>query len=205
MSKFRVDYEDNVVVPKGQYEVVITKAEPTTFGTGTDGVRVELTIREDIDQRMQGRKLYDKLFWTEKAFYKPMLIAKALGIPKGIKLGREDFAALILQMPVNANVVLKENDYGEAESIVNYYRAGKELEPSIFSQENTASNEELPEKPIQKAEEKRQFETNCKPIDAEDQRHKVINHCQVKYMELQELYLSELWELILDEGSVGSM
>lgn len=70
-------------IKPGTYEAVITEVEVKTFGTGSQGIKATLTIRDDVDQQFQKRKIFDNLVLTDSAMFKFQQYAKAVGMPEG--------------------------------------------------------------------------------------------------------------------------
>lgn len=124
MSFFNVNHKDagafDPIAP-GKYEALITKVEPTESRAGNPMLKVTLTIRADVEQDFQKRKLFDNLVASEKAMFKFNQVAKAVEIPDGTPVDTmEDFAGQILYKPVE--VTVKNEMYeGKPQDRVTFY------------------------------------------------------------------------------------
>ena len=94
---FSTDYEDVNdfdLIPKGEYEVIITKIEERTTQKGATGLNFTLVIRNDVEQNCKNRCIFHTL-WKRKeptkkdmqvqgySFKQVMQLAKAVGLPSG--------------------------------------------------------------------------------------------------------------------------
>lgn len=123
MSFFTTNYEnvDFEIVPEGEYECIISEVEKTTFSTGSEGLKVTLTIRHDVNQEGAKRKLFDNLVASPKAMFKFNQVSKAIGFPEGTSFNDiSDFAQAIKFKPVRVKVV-HEKYQGENRERVNRY------------------------------------------------------------------------------------
>lgn len=105
--------------PEGEYECLISKAEPTVSKTsGAPMVKVELTIRKDVEQEAGGRKVFDNIVFSEKAMFKVHQIAGVAGVQNANNI--EDFASQLYGKAVK--IKTKNEEYqGKENAKVNYY------------------------------------------------------------------------------------
>ena len=87
---FKVDYKasiDNELIPVGEYEVFVKDCFQNFTKGGTEYIDLQLQIREDIEQPAQKRRIFEKLWLSEKAkgfTYRIMsVISRIAGIPDG--------------------------------------------------------------------------------------------------------------------------
>ncbi len=88
------DISDFELIPKGEYEIVITKIEERTTLNGSTGLNFSLTIRNDVEQEYQNRCIFHTL-WKRRepnqadlqvqgySFKQVMQLAKAVRLPAG--------------------------------------------------------------------------------------------------------------------------
>ncbi|MDE5770903.1 MAG: DUF669 domain-containing protein [Ruminococcus sp.] len=88
------DVQDFDLIPKGEYEVIITKIEERTTQKGATGLNFTLVIRNDVEQKYQNRCIFHTL-WKRKdptqadmqvqgySFKQVMQLAKAIRLPSG--------------------------------------------------------------------------------------------------------------------------
>lgn len=88
------DVQDFDLIPKGEYEVIITKIEERTTQNGATGLNFTLVIRNDVEQKYQNRCIFHTL-WKRKeptqadmqvqeySFKQIMQLAKAVRLPSG--------------------------------------------------------------------------------------------------------------------------
>lgn len=88
------DVQDFDLIPKGEYEVIITKIEEHTTQKGATGLNFTLVIRNDVEQKYQNRCIFHTL-WKRKeptqadlsvngyGFKQIMQLAKAVRLPSG--------------------------------------------------------------------------------------------------------------------------
>lgn len=94
---FNTNYEevqDFDLIPKGEYEVIITKIEERTTQNGATGLNFTLVIRNDVEQKYQNRCIFHTL-WKRReptqadlsvngyGFKQIMQLAKAVRLPSG--------------------------------------------------------------------------------------------------------------------------
>lgn len=94
---FNTNYEevqDFDLIPKGEYEVIITKIEERTTQNGATGLNFTLVIRNDVDQKCRNRLIFHTL-WKRReptqtdmqvqgySFNQVMQLAKAIRLPSG--------------------------------------------------------------------------------------------------------------------------
>ena len=89
------DVQDFDLIPKGEYEVIITKIEERTTQNGATGLNFTLVIRNDVEQKYQNRCIFHTL-WKRKeptqadmqvqeySFKQIMQLAKAVRLPSGM-------------------------------------------------------------------------------------------------------------------------
>ena len=88
------DVQDFDLIPKGEYEVIITKNEERTTPNGATGLNFALTIRSDVEQNCKNRCIFMTL-WKRReptpadmqvqgySFKQIMQLAKAVRLPAG--------------------------------------------------------------------------------------------------------------------------
>ncbi len=88
------DVNDFDLIPKGEYEVILTKIEERTTQKGATGLNFTLVIRNDVEQKYQNRCIFHTL-WKRKeptqadmqvqgySFTQIMQLAKAVRLPDG--------------------------------------------------------------------------------------------------------------------------
>lgn len=88
------DVQDFDLIPKGEYEVIITRIEERTTQNGATGLNFTLVIRNDVQQGCQNRCIFHT-FWKRKepsqadlsvqgySFKQVMQLAKAVRLPAG--------------------------------------------------------------------------------------------------------------------------
>ena len=88
------DVQDFDLIPKGEYEVIITKIEERTTQNGATGLNFALTIRNDVEQKCKNRCIFHTL-WKRReptqadmqvqgySFKQVMQLAKAVRLPSG--------------------------------------------------------------------------------------------------------------------------
>lgn len=94
-------------LPNGKYEAIVSQAEVKKSSAGNDMIKVTLTIREDIQQEGQKRKIFDNLVASEAAMFKFQQVAKAIEMEQGAGVGTiQEFAQAIIYKPVK--ITLKQ-------------------------------------------------------------------------------------------------
>lgn len=88
------EVKDFDLIPKGEYEVIITKIEERTTQKGATGLNFTLVIRNDVEQKFKNRCIFHTL-WKRKeptqadmqvqgySFKQFMQLAKAVRLPSG--------------------------------------------------------------------------------------------------------------------------
>ncbi|MDE6501275.1 MAG: DUF669 domain-containing protein [Ruminococcus sp.] len=88
------DVQDFDIIPKGEYEVIITKIEERTTQNGASGLNLTLVVRNDVEQNCKNRLIFHTL-WKRKeptqadlqvqgySFKQVMQLAKAVRLPAG--------------------------------------------------------------------------------------------------------------------------
>lgn len=126
VSEPRTDFEP---VDEGQYEVVISSVEKTTFSTGSEGLKLVYTIRSDVEQDFGNRKLFDNLVASEKAMWRWNDIGAATNVPDGVSFATAEdvinyYGKHLMGQPLVVNVK-HENYQGRIQERVNaFYNTG---------------------------------------------------------------------------------
>jgi hypothetical protein len=118
------------VLPEGDYEVLISEVEKKQSQSGNDMLKLTLTVRTDVTQEGQKRKVWDYLVATEKAMFKFQQVAKALDFQDGVKYDTiDEFAKAILFKPVQITVKHETSEFNGKtrtnERVVSYGLASK--------------------------------------------------------------------------------
>jgi hypothetical protein len=85
-------------LPIGEYEVICSKAEAGKSGAGNPTIKLELTVRDDVEQTGQRRKFFHNLTFTDKTKGIIQGALKAFGVEDGTnfdspeQMAREAFA-----------------------------------------------------------------------------------------------------------------
>jgi hypothetical protein len=118
-GKAKVKY---VPITPGQYEAVIEKAEATESKSGNAMIKLQVVLRDDVDQEFKNRKLWDYVTDTPNSKWRFDQIAKAIAIPNGIVIETlQDFADIIQGQPVNVTIKQAPGPYGKAVDRITYY------------------------------------------------------------------------------------
>ena len=107
----------------GDYEAIISVTEITTSSGDNPMINVTLTIRNDVEQEGQKRKIFDRLVATERAMFKFHQLAKALQWGQGEGAANlEEFAEKILYQQVKAKLKISpaRGNYAEKNDVVTY-------------------------------------------------------------------------------------
>ena len=114
-------------IPKGDYEVFISEAEPTTFQTGSEGIRLVFTIRNDVSgQKYGGRKLFRNLVATEKAMVFFHQLSKAVGLPHGQSFNSlEEYARAVRGKALIVTVTHGKDQDGNTREEVKAFKESK--------------------------------------------------------------------------------
>lgn len=139
----------------GDYEAIISVTEITESSGGNPMINVTLTLRNDVEQEGQKRKIFDLLVATEKAMFKFHQLAKALQWGQGEGAANlEEYAERILyqQVKVKLKVTPANNGYAAKNEVVTY------LVTDFPTGDNGVGG---PESPYA-------FEEDGKPIDISD-------------------------------------
>lgn len=118
---FTVDYSQAKqgfsLIEDGKYECVLTSIDEVTAKSGTKGYKIEVVLRDDIDQASAGRS-FSQTLWTQKATGQLSggllnAMAKAMRLENGKSYNsiQELFADMILK-PFTAEIVIEEQVYG---------------------------------------------------------------------------------------------
>jgi len=107
------------LVPEGEYEAVISDVKKTTSkNSGAPMLKVTYTIRTDVEQPAQKRKMFDNLVQMDSTIFKFQQLSKAVGIAEGLDIETlEDFAKLIKFKAVRIKVTHRLNDYNGKEEM----------------------------------------------------------------------------------------
>lgn len=115
---FQVNYSevkesDFAPLPAGEYEVVVTKVEiKDVASTGEKKIALELTIRDDIEQAGQKRKLWDDILIRDTMKWKLQQVMKAIQVEDGKKFEKLEDVARELQFKT-ARVKMEKEEYKE--------------------------------------------------------------------------------------------
>jgi len=140
-------------IAEGDYEVYVTEAKIGKSKQGNDMITVTLTVRDDVSQSFQKRKVWDYLVYTDKAKFKLQQVAKALAIPEGTDIATiQDFAKAILYSPFKITIKHSKDEYnGETkvrESISKYSKSEQatqaQKQPDPFQAPTTNNNNSMP-------------------------------------------------------------
>lgn len=110
-------------VPAGEYEVIISEAKVDIFKSGNRGIKVTLTIRDDVDQQGGKRKVFDNFVEVPDAAFKFQNLAKGLEWAEGETVDTlEDYAAKIQFATVRAKfkVTAATAQYAAKNEVVTY-------------------------------------------------------------------------------------
>lgn len=100
------------VLPEGDYEVLISEVEKKQSASGNDMLKLTLTVRTDVAQEGQKRKVWDYLVATPKAMFKFQQVAKALDFQDGVKYDTiDEFAKAILFKAVKITVKHETSEF----------------------------------------------------------------------------------------------
>lgn len=98
-------------VPVGEYEVIASKVEVTTSkSSGAPMLKLQLTIRDDVEQEAQKRKLFDNLVFMDSMVWKIQQVYKAFGLADGVVMNSIEDVAQNLMYKV-ARVKVKHETY----------------------------------------------------------------------------------------------
>lgn len=102
---------DFTPVPVGEYEIIVSKAEATTSkSSGNPMIKLQLTIRDDVPQEAQKRKLFDNIVFQDNMVWKIQQVYKAFGLTDGTTMnGIEDVVSNLLYKV--ARVKVKHETY----------------------------------------------------------------------------------------------
>lgn len=125
---FKTNYQARLI-EKGDYEVIIVKAELLQAETGTKYMNLSMKIREDVEQDFQGEMLYERL-WQNKTTGEYNLrrfnnICKSAGIPEGTNFENEnEFLKEIEGKVFQVNVAVVYDDYRQEDvNTILYYHS----------------------------------------------------------------------------------
>lgn len=129
---FKTNYKDvdsGSLLPEGEYEVTIIKAELRyTKTNNVPNISLDMVIREDVQQMNQRRHIFDSLFKSrETGMYnmqRIQSICKCAGLPEGDEYP-DEYALCNMLMMRNIRIVVKQmmDDYkGEKVAKVHYYK-----------------------------------------------------------------------------------
>lgn len=128
MGFLKVNYDEAGgfdVLPVGDYECMVSEVKVTESSTGKPMLKATLTIRDDIEQGGQKRKIFDNMVEQENMMWKFQQVAKAAGIPNNADLDTlSDFAGAIQFKPVR--ISLGQRTYnGELQNNVKAWKESK--------------------------------------------------------------------------------
>lgn len=115
---------DFELLPEGKYECIIDTATPKVATTGTQGIEIVLTIRNDVEgQKFGGRKLWYRLWINENTEGIVHGFLKSIGTPEGKEFGSpQELATYAAGRAVSATV--KHREYqGKTREDVPYLNA----------------------------------------------------------------------------------
>lgn len=128
MGFLKVNYEEAGnfdVLPIGEYECFVSEVKVVESSTGKPMVKSTLTIRDDVEQGGQKRKLFDNMVEQESMMWKFQQVAKAVQIPNDAELeSLADFAAAIQFKPVCVKVGQKIYN-GEQQNEIKAWKESK--------------------------------------------------------------------------------
>lgn len=110
-------------LPAGEYEVIISEAKVTTFASGSRGIKVTLTVRDDVDQEGGKRKVFENFVETPAAMFKFHNLAKGLEWAEGDGADTlEEFAEKIQFAAVRVKLKVKAAtaQYAAGNDVVTY-------------------------------------------------------------------------------------
>lgn len=135
----------------GEYEVIISEAKATESANGNPMVKVTLTVRNDVDQANQKRKIFENYVQTPAAMFKFQQVAKALGWEDGKQINSlDEFANEILYQAVRVKTNIRTSSGYEPSTNVIAYK------PSEFAYDGAGGQVNDP------------FSTDGAPIDISD-------------------------------------
>jgi len=113
-------------LPIGEYEVIVSNAEIKESKNGNPMIKLEMTVRDDLDQEGKRRKIWDQLVFTEGAKWRIQQAYKAFGFDNGHKFSSlQDVAKALLYKPVRVKIKHEKytNDQGDTKITerVDYY------------------------------------------------------------------------------------
>lgn len=109
-------------ITPGDYEAVIEKVEVTTSNNGNEMIKLQVTLRNDIDQEFKNRKLWDYVTNTEKSLWRFDQIAKAVQIPDGTNIESvQDFAKAIEGEYVKVSIKQAPGPYNKKVDRISFY------------------------------------------------------------------------------------
>jgi hypothetical protein len=99
------------VLTPGEYEVVISEAKIGKSQAGNDVLKLTLTVRSNVEQPHQKRKIFDNFAVTEKAMFKFHNLGMAL-FGEGSEFGTlEEFKKAVLNQYVRVLIKTESNTY----------------------------------------------------------------------------------------------
>lgn len=128
MGFLKVNYDEAggfELLPNGDYECMVSEVKVTESSTGKPMLKATLTIRDDIEQQGQKRKLFDNMVEQENMMWKFQQVAKAAQVPNDADIpSLSDFAAAIQYKPVR--VTLGQRVYnGETQNQIKGWKESK--------------------------------------------------------------------------------
>lgn len=113
------------LVPVGEYETFVSEFKPHKFNTGSEGFKMTLTIRSDVEQEAAGQKMWDNLVMSASAAFKFHQLFKALGLENGISFATpEAMIEVVLNQALRIKVVHEtkpEFNNGEPQARIKTY------------------------------------------------------------------------------------
>lgn len=145
---------------EGWYEVFITGVDPNIVSSqkGTPGIEVVFTVRDDVEQDGQRKKVWETLWVSPKAMVRIYQLLKVVGVPDGEDLEKEDIVKALKGKPVQIEVAIdtytKSNGEQGQKNVVTFMGFKEANHGGRFVEEG--SNDDP-------------FATNGQPIDISDE------------------------------------
>lgn len=134
MPFLNTNYQDlntSSILPEGDYEFVIAKANEHVSNGGSESIHFDLIARNDLDQAMpqtNGKHHNQHLFvdeWKRRATNQYdqknlMYFMQAAGVPEGTAIETiDDFFKAMIGKPVRIHVTVEDNEYNGQTTKVN--------------------------------------------------------------------------------------
>lgn len=122
----RNDYEKLPLLPKGQYEMIITRVKHDATKKGTEYISISMVVRNDLDQALPNtngkahNRYYTHFMWPNRATgdFEPgdmQYVFEAAGIPEGTVINSfDELTKQLVNKPVRLKIgVYTPKDGGE--------------------------------------------------------------------------------------------